>query len=348
MSYIVLFLLITSGYILGAPILKDSLQFRLVDCIPGDNDTLSKHVLEITNINETCIQVNKTLPDGHEVFLYIAPATENGVEVRITTESCSTPLPKLHLSLCDDNDIDNSTKPLVTFAFKELNASNILNDDNINPTPETIHFTGPTIYETLHHLNDESEEEQNITTIASVLGIEATGPTVYETMHRGDDESGEEHNITTIASVLGIEATGPTVYETMHRGDDESGEEHNITTIASVLGIEATGPTIYETMHHLDEDSENDHNIITGAPVLDIEATGPTVYETMHNLDQNIDSEQDIITTPPLKAELFTGPTVYETMHHLDEDNIITHAPGRLNVEKETEKDDTSEEDDDD
>ena len=235
---------------------------------PGDNDTLSKHVLEITNINETCIQVNKTSPNGHEVFLYIAPATEKGVEIRITTENCSTPLPKLHLSLCDDNDIDNSTKTLVTFAFKELNASDILDDDSINPTPETILYTGPTVYETMHHLDKESEEEQNITTVASVLDIEATGPTVYETIHNLDHNIDSEQDIIITTPPLEAELyTGPTVYETIHNLDHNIDSEQDIIITTPPLKAESfTGPTIFETMHHLDED-----NTVTNAPRLNVE-----------------------------------------------------------------------------
>jgi len=177
MSYIVLFILIFGGYVLGAPILRESLQFHIVDCIEGDNETLSKQVLKITDFNETCIRVNQSSSQGNEIYLYMAPQTEDGVQLHITTESCSTPLPDLHLSLCDDIESnENYTQIIAFFAYSNVTDIHSSDDDYNNTsttetTTETISYTGPTVYETLHHLDlneDSSEEENNITTEPSV------------------------------------------------------------------------------------------------------------------------------------------------------------------------------------
>jgi len=167
MSYIVLFSLIIGGCVLGAPIFPESLKFRVIECISNANET-SKHVLEILNFNETCIKVNKSSSEGNEVYLYIAPQTEDGVQLHIKTENCSTPLPDLHLSLCDDNPSDdNSTDIAITYAFNDI-------DINNTSTEETFLYTGPTVYETLHNLKIDSDEEENsVTTVASVVDQES-------------------------------------------------------------------------------------------------------------------------------------------------------------------------------
>jgi hypothetical protein len=163
MSYIVLFVLIACGYILGAPIVQESLQFRLIDCIEGDNETLSKHIIEISNINETCIRVNKSSPTGGEVYLYIVQETETGVKIHVNTENCSTPLPDLHLSLCAEQEISNQTETMVTFPYNNISLFEELIDEN-NSTFQTELYTGPVVYETLHNLiNDEDEDQNQIT-----------------------------------------------------------------------------------------------------------------------------------------------------------------------------------------
>jgi hypothetical protein len=322
MWYIVLSLLITSGYILGAPISRDSLQFRLVECIPGENDTLSKYVLELTNINETCIQVNKTLPGGHEVFLYVAPATDTGVQIHITTESCSTPVPKLHLSLCDDDDDDNSTQHMVTFKFKDLVAHNISDDDHIESTTETMLYTGPTVYETLHHLDEEFDHEQNVTEAPS-FNLDRIGTPIYETMHHLNEEFDHEHNITTDAPSFDFDRISTLTYETIHDLNQFFDKEQNITDDEPSLNLHQTGTVVYETMHHLDFAIHDEQVINTTESSFDAEKiTGPTVYETMHHLDLGLHDEQVIHTTESsFDAEKMTGPTVYETMHHLDHDS---------------------------
>lgn len=166
MSYIVLLSFIIGGYVLGIPIQHESLQFRFVECISGDNET-SKHVLEILDFNDTCIKVNQSSSEGNEVYFYVDPQTENGVQLRITTENCSTPLPDLHLSLCDDKSLDdNSTDIMVTYAYNNVsNIDPLYVDNNITTTTEeTFLYTGPTVYETLHHLNLDSDEEENSVT----------------------------------------------------------------------------------------------------------------------------------------------------------------------------------------
>lgn len=170
------------GYVLGAPIFHESLQFRLIECVPGDNETLSNHIIEITNYNETCIKVNKTSNQGNEVYLYIAPQTENGVQLRITTDNCSVPLPDLHLTVCDDIETNqNFTEVMVTFAFSNISdVDTFIYDDNNNndtkttttTTTEAFLYTGPTVYETLHHLDQDSDEEQNNITNAPSLNVQ--------------------------------------------------------------------------------------------------------------------------------------------------------------------------------
>jgi hypothetical protein len=213
MSYIVLFVLIACGYILGAPIVQESLQFRLIDCIEGDNETLSKHIIEISNINETCIRVNKSSTTGHEVYLYLAQESETGVKIHFDTENCSTPLPDLHLSLCDQQDISNQTETMVTFPYNNISLFEELIDEN-NSTFQTELYTGPVVYETLHNLKNDSDEDT--ATLQTAL---YTGPVVYETMHNlknyGDED--EDHIITNNES--------STDYQTSTVEDDSSEEE---------------------------------------------------------------------------------------------------------------------------
>lgn len=171
MFYKILLCLITNIYIIiGAPIHDESLKFRLIRCIEGENETLSNHVLEITNFNETCIKVNKSSSEGNQVYLYIAPQTENGVELHITTDNCSQPLPDLHLTVCDDKDtFINYTEVMITYQFNNITNIDLFNETNQTSTPDTFIYTGPTVYETLHRLNQDSDEEQdNITNKPSI------------------------------------------------------------------------------------------------------------------------------------------------------------------------------------
>ncbi|UJR34888.1 hypothetical protein I4U23_027667 [Adineta vaga] len=166
MSYMILFLLIASGYVFGAPILKESLQFRVVDCIAGDNDTIAKHIIEITNVNETCIRVNASTSESNEVYLYVVPETEIGVKIQIKTENCSVPLPDLHFSLCDDPVDINQTEVFVTFAYENATISLVKEDQEVeeeekNSTLLSMFYTGPTVYETLHRLNDDDDDDDN-------------------------------------------------------------------------------------------------------------------------------------------------------------------------------------------
>ncbi len=50
-------------YISGLPISRESLQFRLVECV--SDEISSTHILEITNFNETCIKINKSTLNGN-------------------------------------------------------------------------------------------------------------------------------------------------------------------------------------------------------------------------------------------------------------------------------------------
>lgn len=165
MLYKIVFLFIISGYVFGAPILQESLQFRVVDCIPGDNETLAKHIIEITNINETCIRVNESTTTNNQIYLYVVPETEYGVKVQIKTENCSSPLPELHFSLCDEPNNLNETENMVTFRFEKITFSDLDIEDNSTTTTtlSPIFYTGPTVYETLHHLNDDDDHEVTTT-----------------------------------------------------------------------------------------------------------------------------------------------------------------------------------------
>ncbi len=169
MSYMVLLFLIISGYVLGAPIFRESLQFHLVDCISGENETSSKHVLEITDFNGTCIRVNKSSPEGNDVYLYIIPQTENGVQLHLTTENCSVPLPGLHLTLCDDIQTnENFTEMMVTFGISNIDTFY----DNNASTTETLLYTDPTISKTLNNHNQDSDEEENNITNGPSMNVE--------------------------------------------------------------------------------------------------------------------------------------------------------------------------------
>ncbi len=158
--------MIIVGYVLGAPIFRESLQFRLAECIPGENESLSQYVLEITNFNGTCIKVKKSPTQENPEYFYEPSKTETGAQIRIITKNCSTPLSNLHLSLCDDDDDDqsddNSTEIMITYAFNNMSNIDALDvyDNNETSTIETLN-TGPTVYETLHNLNQDSDEEKN-------------------------------------------------------------------------------------------------------------------------------------------------------------------------------------------
>jgi hypothetical protein len=142
MSYIVLLLLI----ILGTSNASESLEFRLIDCI--ENETSSTHILEITNFNETCIKVNRSTLNGSEIYYYVFPGTTDGAQLHLKTENCSTSIPDLHLTLCDDEDINqNSTDIIQTFAFNNL--TNLENN------------TGPDVYENIHWFDQEEEDDDN-------------------------------------------------------------------------------------------------------------------------------------------------------------------------------------------
>ena len=184
MSYIVLFLLIACGYILGAPIAQESLHYHVVECIPGENETLSQHVIEITNINETCIRVNKSSSTGDEVYFYVVPETETGIKIHINTEDCLTPLPDLHLSLCDDQTVLDHTEMMVTFGYNNISFIEPFIDED-NSTIETILYTGPVVFETLHNLNNEDEEQED-----NVTNVPSNDPKIVNT----EDDSTSEEN----------------------------------------------------------------------------------------------------------------------------------------------------------
>jgi hypothetical protein len=160
MSYIVFFLLITSGYIFGAPILEESLQYRFIECISGDNDTLSKQIVELTNINETCVRVHKSSASDNESHIYIIPEAETTLEIQITIESCSTPLTKLYLSLCNDQPDYNNTEVMVTFPYRNISSIDKLDENENTSTSEaTVSTTDSTVYETTTNMNHDSDED---------------------------------------------------------------------------------------------------------------------------------------------------------------------------------------------
>ncbi|CAF4164807.1 unnamed protein product, partial [Rotaria magnacalcarata] len=160
-SYIVFFLLVTSRYIFGAPILEESLQYRFIECISGVNDTLSKQIVELTNINETCVRVNKLSASDNESYIYIVPETETTLEIRITIESCSTPLTKLYLSSCNDQTDYNNTEVMATFPYRNISSIDKINSNENTSTSETTVFTtDSTVYETMTNINYDSDEDE--------------------------------------------------------------------------------------------------------------------------------------------------------------------------------------------
>ena len=143
MPYIVCFLLIILGYISALPIVHESIEFRLVDCVT--DETTSLHILEITDFNQSCIKINKlTSNNQSEISYYILPETTNGTQIKIKTENCSTTIPDLYLTPCDGENFDtNST----------------LIDHNDNSTMEAFIYTGPTVYETMHRFAEDDDDD---------------------------------------------------------------------------------------------------------------------------------------------------------------------------------------------
>jgi hypothetical protein len=188
MSYMFLLLLLTVGYVLGAPIPTDSLQFSIVECTSNDNDTLSKYVIEVTDINDTCIRINQSSPTGNQISLYVTPQIETGVKIHIITENCSVPLPDLHLSLCDDETNSNDTLEMVTYRYNTSFVDILENDDN--STINSFVYTGPTVFETEHHL-DQDDDEEDKTTIGSLINIQSK-TTVTDSTSDESEEKDED------------------------------------------------------------------------------------------------------------------------------------------------------------
>jgi len=152
------------------PISKgNTLEFRIVDCIQGDNETSTSHILEIQNFNGTCVKINQTEAGEPKVYLYVIPSSDDGVQIHIKSQNCSSTLTDIYLTECDEPEDSNVTVVPVTFGFVSLNGSDVdAFDTNNNETvavvaTEANSYTGPTIYETLHHLDDSDEEEETVT-----------------------------------------------------------------------------------------------------------------------------------------------------------------------------------------
>lgn len=161
--------------IIANPILRDSLEFRIVDCIEGNNETSTRHILEIKNFNGTCVKINETQSGETNVYFYVLPTSEDGVQIHIKTENCSSQLPDVSLTKCDDDDSTyNDSIDTVTFAFSNISYVDPLDyNENINESAVTDvnWYTGPTIAETLHHLSDsdsdsDSDESSSTTTLS--------------------------------------------------------------------------------------------------------------------------------------------------------------------------------------
>ena len=156
--FLALILLAGVSNVLAAPVTSDSLQFRLIDCLEGEDEGLSQHILEISNVNETCIRVNESSADGHRVYLYIAPASETGVQIHINTKNCSTALPNIHLSLCDDLPIDlNDTDRFSVFPYHNLTHNETQFDAADNTSMEVSSDWPQTFFETPAGTADENE-----------------------------------------------------------------------------------------------------------------------------------------------------------------------------------------------
>lgn len=108
----VIFLLVLVGCIFTAPIVRESMNFELLDCRIGENGTSSYHILQTKDHNETCIQINQTTSNGNQIFYYTFPSNQIENEIRIETIDCSLPTPDFHLIPCEEN---NSTDEFVTF-----------------------------------------------------------------------------------------------------------------------------------------------------------------------------------------------------------------------------------------
>ncbi|CAF3987169.1 unnamed protein product [Rotaria sp. Silwood1] len=143
---------------------EEPLQYRLIECISNENETLSKNILELFNINETCVKVNKSSSSGDEIYFYILPETETNIQIQITTDDCSLPLPELYLSLCYDQYDYNHTEIMVTYPYQNLTSIHTLHNYEYTSTTESIFSTDstdPTIYETLHYLDHNSDEDSD-------------------------------------------------------------------------------------------------------------------------------------------------------------------------------------------
>ncbi|CAF1187678.1 unnamed protein product [Adineta steineri] len=178
MSYFVLFFLIISGYVFAAPIFqKESLKFSTLECISGNNETSSKYIVQVFEVNETCIRVNSSSSTGNEVYLYIIPEYETNYTIEIKVDNCSTPLPNLHLSVCNEPNNVNQTGVMVTFEYENVTLSEVaIEEHDAATTTQSMFYTGPTVYETLHRLDFEDEEDEHLlaTTNATTIDLENT------------------------------------------------------------------------------------------------------------------------------------------------------------------------------
>ncbi|CAM4841242.1 unnamed protein product [Rotaria magnacalcarata] len=87
--------------------------------------------------------------------------TETTLEIRITIESCSTPLTKLYLSSCNDQTDYNNTEVMATFPYRNISSIDKINSNENTSTSETTVFTtDSTVYETMTNINYDSDEDE--------------------------------------------------------------------------------------------------------------------------------------------------------------------------------------------
>ena len=161
MSSMVVLLLIIVGCVVGAPIDRESMEFELIDCRVGQNGTSSYHILQIKDLNETCLQINKTTSLEHQLIFYTFQETEINDQIEIATDDCSSPTPDFHIIPCEK---DNSTDSFVTSFSSNFS---LFDFDSSNSTIESFLITEDVLAETIDN-SDEYGDDHRSTDASSI------------------------------------------------------------------------------------------------------------------------------------------------------------------------------------
>lgn len=106
---------------------SDSFEFSWLRCVEDQliNDEQNrtwKHIVQLDNVNETCIHVNQSTGQGnYNTYLYLVSSSDEPIQIPIITDDCSNELPELQFSLCKDQhqssslDDSQSTESSPTF-----------------------------------------------------------------------------------------------------------------------------------------------------------------------------------------------------------------------------------------